>query len=557
MNTVDNSYIITGYQALFEIRVDYSRNRTINGTFNYVSGVLFRWMRNKFPQLDIPGDIRTFSVDRATDTASAVFVAEKCYLTIRTTNMDSQVARRQWITEAAVCKPQNIGGREHLYLAVKNSYTANTLTRDCNLCTFPSFVAEMDRNVGLLDEERKTGSLTIISSEDDLEKLQLFVSSPLRQFSAVVISEDTSPDTKILSQNGYHVDGDRLSQDLKYYAHVFYLPYALQGKWSDMVGHELGVFNGAVRTYYPDRNFEDTQSFNHPFMPKNKLMLLSYSNEKKDYAAGHAFRHILTHMIKVDNSRRSIAWSDLGIKFYADASRELMLQKSKKSTHNMKEAREALAYYKELYEEEKQARIDSAALCDQLENQLAEEENRVRRFSSININAQARIGKLTAQLKAYADNPGVSEYPKDWEDIPQWSDDNFGGRIYFHSKAIRSLKKAVYKDINDVCDALVVLGQDYYDYKTGGGLTRQDVDAHLAKLNMALTSDDLDMMKGEGDAYKVNYDNRTRWLENHIKKTTSTYGDDRTLRIYFFGDDDNSMIVIGALPAHLPNSHTS
>ena len=59
----------------------------------------------------------------------------------------------------------------------------------------------------------------------------------------------------------------------------------------------------------------------------------------------------------------------------------------------------------------------------------------------------------------------------------------------------------------------------------------------------------------QGDSYFLQYNGKKRKLERHLTKGNSK---DRRycLRIYFFWDDQDQVVVIGDLPHHLDTSTT-
>jgi hypothetical protein len=59
----------------------------------------------------------------------------------------------------------------------------------------------------------------------------------------------------------------------------------------------------------------------------------------------------------------------------------------------------------------------------------------------------------------------------------------------------------------------------------------------------------------QGDTYFVEWRGKRRFLENHLKKGVAK--DERhTLRIYFFWDEENQVVVVGSLPGHLQTRAT-
>ena len=129
--------------------------------------------------------------------------------------------------------------------------------------------------------------------------------------------------------------------------------------------------------------------------------------------------------------------------------------------------------------------------------------------------------------------------------------------MFLHARAARSLKEATYVDSRLVYKCLKLLASSYYDYRTG--LTTYDcftsackqVDPGLDERG-AIT----DVAAGmQGDAYYIQYKGKKRKLERHLAKGSNK---DRRycLRIYFFWDDQDQIIVIGDLPHHLDTSAT-
>ena len=60
----------------------------------------------------------------------------------------------------------------------------------------------------------------------------------------------------------------------------------------------------------------------------------------------------------------------------------------------------------------------------------------------------------------------------------------------------------------------------------------------------------------QGDTYFVVYQGKRRKLERHLRKGGGGKDPRNQLRIYFFWDDDNQLVVIGDLPEHLDTRAT-
>ena len=100
---------------------------------------------------------------------------------------------------------------------------------------------------------------------------------------------------------------------------------------------------------------------------------------------------------------------------------------------------------------------------------------------------------------------GSSEIPilSTYEELEEWINKYFPGRIYFYSRASKSLKQAVYADIELVYKSLGILGTSYYKMRTGF-LTREEFDEECRKLGIEEKGSIVDSAAGElGDTYFV------------------------------------------------------
>ena len=117
-------------------------------------------------------------------------------------------------------------------------------------------------------------------------------------------------------------------------------------------------------------------------------------------------------------------------------------------------------------------------------------------------------------------------------------------------RAVRSLKDALYKDINLVCQLIECLGTTYYNMRLGF-VDKQLYDNTLKNLGVEDLPAISDSSAGQqGDEYYPLYNGKKHKIDRHLVKGTSRDARE-CLRIYFFWDDDASILVIGSLPGHL------
>lgn len=144
-----------------------------------------------------------------------------------------------------------------------------------------------------------------------------------------------------------------------------------------------------------------------------------------------------------------------------------------------------------------------------------------------------------------------------YEQMAKWVEQYYPDRLYLHPRAVRALKSAVYQNPSMVYRCLILLAEDYYDYRKGrinrdAFLQRCNaVDPGLSECGFGEGSDILE----QGDEYYITYGGKRRLLERHLKKGVS-HNALYCLRIYFFWDDKTSHVVIGSLPGHLRSSLT-
>ena len=100
---------------------------------------------------------------------------------------------------------------------------------------------------------------------------------------------------------------------------------------------------------------------------------------------------------------------------------------------------------------------EAHALLEAQDQEMDLQNETIRKFESINIYNQTRIYNLEQALLKYQQQPEPLQYPNNYSDIPEWINNNFSGRIELLPRAVRSLKDAIYKDINLVCQLIVFL----------------------------------------------------------------------------------------------------
>lgn len=548
MNIINNSYLHYTFQTALQIEVDTTHNRTLQGTFVYISRIIHNWITIKFPSLNLPSQPGTFQKDQFTQSVNTIYSYDNLFFCIKTSHTDATKANRIWITEAELSVTNDV-----LSLAVRNAYTSNSPKNDEDYKTYsvPNFIKDISQKVNLTDAFCKTGQITTVENQSSLDQLYKLITHSNRLLPVIIISENTSLDKDssiyFTVDNGYLLDGASLANNLSFISHVFYLPSQFQKKWTELIGDNWGVYNGAVRTYYPKFDAEDSSYYNHPILVPGKILAMNYSNDDgKEYWGGVAFSHKLTHTIKNYNMHSRFNWNELGYKFFNQAHREALSQRNSSSQNTLEWCKLLESENTNLNEQIEELKT----LLSVQDTELEQAEELKRKYISINTTNQNRIHHLESILAQLQSEPQGKEYPSKYSDIPHWIQENFSGRIELLPKAIRSLKNAVYNDIALVCKIIECLGTTYYNMKMNF-VNQSDYESILTEFGVEDTPAISDISAGEqGDEYYPMYNGKKHKLERHITKGQSR--DPREcLRIYYFWDDESCQVVIGSLPGHL------
>lgn len=138
------------------------------------------------------------------------------------------------------------------------------------------------------------------------------------------------------------------------------------------------------------------------------------------------------------------------------------------------------------------------------------------------------------------------------EQLPKWAADH-QDTIVVLPRALASAKKSLYFRPELVCKGLELLAGAYRNSRLGEASTEElqrALDEHGFKLDFSIGPT---IAGSHGDAYFVKWEGRRELLGLHLSKGGGR--DERfCLRIYFFWDTDTARVIVGELPAHLPNS---
>lgn len=504
--------------------------------FMAAAWILYAWMRQEVSDC-IPLPELPMTVSKSAKkgrSVSAIYQPEEHFFTLRSSVFESGIRN----TIEAEITPY----RQSLLLAVRETIFLREAGAQAKPASEPpAFVHKLIAEVGLNDGLRLSAAPRRISVQE-VSKLIGFLCASDRRLPVVLVSQAKNP---ALGQNGYLVDGRKLASVLAGSAHVMVIDWDATYELSQIVGDEWSCFGGAVRIYWPSSiDFEADDPYEHPLYTAQTIRRNFYSGE---------FEKELEKEIRVQNAGQVIDWNRLGVQFYVEAEQARMLSASGEASteellercqEQLRRVHESQEEYKALaetyYADMAAYREDSQALQKQM---------------------TAMTGMLDRQRREIArlKHGKVERPPVDWDygQMAKWVEQYYPDRLYLHPRAVRALKSAVYQNPSMVYRCLILLAEDYYDYRMGR-INRDTflqrcnaVDPGLSECGFGESSDILE----QGDEYYITYAGKRHLLERHLKKGVS-HNALYCLRIYFFWDEKSSHVVIGSLPGHLRSSLT-
>lgn len=328
------------------------------------------------------------------------------------------------------------------------------------------------------------------------------------------------------------------------YVHSFHLPAA--------------QFDSFEKIYRIDVKSGDIL-FLEPYDMGGGYLRYPYSEQQKDKNFSDLMELSRDYLRK-----RSISFSNV---LFLSSAKKVLLEKYRQANMSVEDTiKDYEARIQALQDEhknevmERNDRIQQQAnKITRLKNQLEDEQARVEEIRSI---AAKEIENANKKMSQMADRiqylESLPKRPKTPQEIPNWVQSNFAGRLEFHQRAIRLIQSVSVNDIDMqlLCDAIEYLAYEYRDLKAGI-ISWDDV-----KLRCSEKYGRPFEVVGCGDTsiemyshqYKIKYKLGFKGkpietpLNEHLK-VGNTAGN--LIRIYFLYDDERKVIVVGSLPNHL------
>lgn len=366
---------------------------------------------------------------------------------------------------------------------------------------------------------------------------------PERVLPAIVLSLVDGPDQPW----GEALDPKTLAQRLAGVAEVHVLPVAASFELTRALGKPWSCYLGAVRLYRAPFRPESDSFGRHPLILPERMA--TFARDTGVPLAVH---------LSLLAARESLGPAPLELEVPTFArvqqlARERDLAEARESGQSAEQllelALEEIRTLEDRIEEVERERSQREIELDEL---LAEaDRERSEALAELRA-ARARIQVLDERLRRAAVDPDV-ELPalESYDALEDWAGRHLAGRVVLLPRAIREAKDGQFQDVPLVGRALLYLAGPYRTMRIDGGEERLRLDKEaLAALGLenSPVGGDLDY---HADRFRVDWRGRKRLLDMHVKNGGNTRDPRRCLRIYYFWDADEQLVVVGSLPGHV------
>lgn len=510
--------------------------------FDRAGNIIYEWARLKFSKIFrfMPKKKETFDDKRDGNEMGVIFKPDEDIFILRCTHPDKQIPGRLWITDVELKRD----GQTYI-LAVRLSVSSLQACTEDVPFSCPGFVKSIADCIGLSDVLPVTKDVHLLSTNADVDEFVAFLENNERRMPVILLTPCVIVEDGPC--NGYMMDAAQMSKDLFGVAHVFQTTQEANRYLTNCIGRQWSAFDGTVRTYYPRLSFENSDCYQHPLLTRQSIYLRSVSPSDDPDLCMHEIEGYVQNYVLAQH----IQWDEIGIDFYLITYQNALREQRASSSQSRKDL---IASYEDQLEQLQKQSDENLSLADSYANdyeKLREEYDQQRQLIA---QLKVQVASLRYQLEEATGEPTDQNVPIDgnYIDIGDWIATYYPDKLKLLSRAARSLKTACYENTSLVFECLKLLATRYYDYRMGT-ISYEEFTAACKAIDPGLEERGAitDVAAGmQGDEYFVQYQGKRRKLERHLAKGNSK---DRRycLRIYFFWDDQDEIIVIGDLPHHL------
>ena len=374
---------------------------------------------------------------------------------------------------------------------------------------------------------------------------QLKIATDVSNFNFIKTNNPSYESSKTGSNN--LIDIERLAKYKMSFAQFFILNNSHINIFNQNCEQKFHLNTGDIRIILPTMSGEDSIHYKFTDLKSNPEFIVDkIENTLEQYQKGRFMNYgnikffnearleELQSVINISKSKEDI------IKNY-----QLKDEMRDKEFAEIIEARDRLIIEKD--EKIYRQKIVIDELYEQIGNLNTENENIRNTFKSDIARSQAEVSRLKLRFSR----------PRKPDEIEEWVNKRFSDRIYLHQRAIDELSKLRSGfDIDLLCDSLEYLSSEYFE-KTFGIIDEEEHNKRCQEYynrRFEVTPSGEQSIKMYKNEYKIKYrfsdkcKPREIFLDYHLKIGK---GNENIIRIYFYKDTINKILVVGYLPGHL------
>jgi hypothetical protein len=480
------------------------------------------WLRDK-QRIELPacawsGD--SFEID-ASEGMPLEAVGIGNFWALQFDKFDADIPGRVWRTEASVAFSDSTA-----IVGIRLALIDSVGSREY-FPSVPLVVRNLIRSPGLVDYGFALSDKPwLVASEPECDRLLRLLELPTRTRPVVVFA--TGQDVDAFS------DAASAATRLAGLAHVCVVDENRSRLITGRLGGEFSVWNGAIRTYNPAFNPLVDEVAQHP--PATRAWLHTR------FSSIDHFTNVLLRSFAARTVRDPRLEDELP-PFRSIKNAAISNRISSLPTQGNSERERLLELEVDLLKQTVQEKAEEYNFADAEVKILEAERDRYRaQLGSVRV----RIDVLESKLK---EEHLAIDHPDSLVQLDVWVQEHFPDRLVVMNRAIRAARKSPFADPQLVYRSLEVLARGYVDARRSG----QTIDDLFSQVGVHLerTGDPATLAQWR-EQYFVPHRGRDRFLEWHLKKG-SDKNEVNTMRIYFFYDEDDEVVVVGHLPGHLTN----
>jgi len=404
----------------------------------------------------------------------------------------------------------------------------------------PRVIRNLADNPGLIGRSSKFRSTAMrVRTEEEIEEMLDVLRAPTRRRPVFVVSE--TPDAQTL------INPNRVAARTVGLAHVFRLGHEAGYILTTEVGKEFSVFNGAVRTYQPNLDFDSDSPSDHPIALPNAINQWAQGGGPSRFLDFLVFKAAEASLERGEAEREVPSFSTVKL-LSVQRQREAGISKSTSDREKLELAELEINALKGERDDWERMAYDEEANAKLTVERATIAESRIFALNSRIVTLEERIREATKG------DPDVAlDVPKTFDRIREWADENLAGRLILTSRAARSAKNALFEDPSLAYRSLLLLSNEYRNMKIDGGEDRVQAFENKCRelgLENSRTGDETRLLE-KGDEFVVLHKGQRQLLNFHLKNRGNTRDPKRCFRLYYFWDDEEQVAVVGSLPAHL------